>query len=147
MRRKGEMEGGEIKIRGIFCNRVKVVIEPQWNISRLASLLTVEISTRQDLVYFRIEKTTIRAVPAEAYREAQKSLLSIFPKFVKSESTDGVKFVLEILDSHWEIERFFRRQTRLFKEPIVPRKRVNMQRSFRTDNGRAMPGSVVSDSD
>jgi hypothetical protein len=66
---------------------------------------------------------------------------------MKSGSTDDVEFAHEILDSHWEIERFFRRQTRLFQEPIVPRKRVNMQRSFRTDKGWAMSGSVVSDSD
>ena len=125
MRREGEMKGGEIKTRGISLNRVKVVIEPQWNPSK-HSILTVDISIRQDLAYFRLEKTTIRAGPAEASREAQKSRLSIFPKLVKSESTDDVKFVLEIFDSHWKIERFFRCQTRLFKESILPCKRVNM---------------------
>jgi hypothetical protein len=50
------------------------------------------------------------------------------PKFVKSRSTDLVEFALEILDSHWEIECLFRRQTGLFKVSILPRKGVNTER-------------------
>jgi hypothetical protein len=68
------------------------------------------------LVYFRIGKITIWAGPAKAHREDQKSLLLISPKFVKSGPTDEVEFVLEILDSHGEIECLFRRQTSILKE-------------------------------